>query len=117
MLRARNTAHIIAKHLNIEEISCKHELRERNLGEAVGKSVEWLKSNIKKHEESIYDRCFEDAESRFDAWTRLKPFYEQIISCEDNNIIISHGDLLSLCTSMFLGRNINDLDTDRKSVV
>lgn len=111
LLRAKNTAYIIAKNLNIEEISCRHELRERNLGEAVGKSVEWLKSNIKKYEESIYDRCFEDAESRFDAWNRLKPFYEQIISNEDNNIIIAfHWDLLSLFTSMFLGRNINDLD-------
>ncbi|WGX77677.1 histidine phosphatase family protein (plasmid) [Paraclostridium bifermentans] len=111
LLRAKNTAYTIAINLNIEEISCKHELRERNLGEAVGKSVKWLKSNIKKHEESIHDRCFENAESRVDAWNRLKPFYEQIISNEDNNVIIvSHGDLLSLFTSMFLGRNINDLD-------
>jgi broad specificity phosphatase PhoE len=40
LLRAKHTAEIIAAFLNIEPIFTDL-LRERNLGEAVGKSVEW----------------------------------------------------------------------------
>lgn len=111
LLRAKNTAIPISKSINAKSINYTHHLRERNLGSAVGKSVQWLKDNIKKHEEFTYDRCFDDAESREDAWNRLYPFYKQIIeNNEENIIIVSHGDLLSLFFSMFLGREINDLN-------
>lgn len=111
LLRAKNTAIPIAKSINTKSINYTNHLRERNLGSAVGKSVQWLKDNIKKREEFIYDRCFDDAESREDTWNRLYPFYKQIIENDEENIIIvSHGDLLSLFFSMFLGREINDLN-------
>ncbi|MDD6794676.1 MAG: hypothetical protein PUE01_04575 [Clostridiaceae bacterium] len=47
------------------------ELRERNLGKCVGKSVKWLRENMECKEKSIDDRIFRDAESRRDEWNKL----------------------------------------------
>ena len=50
------------------------------------------------------DRLFREAESRREAWNRLAPFFNEIISSEDENIIlVSHGDLLSIFNVMWLG--------------
>ncbi|MBQ2861883.1 MAG: histidine phosphatase family protein, partial [Oscillospiraceae bacterium] len=80
------------------------ELRERNLGEAVGKSVAWLRENMEKPERTIDDRLFPSAESRRDEWNRLKPFFDEITTNDEEYIIIvSHGDLLSVFNAMWLG--------------
>jgi broad specificity phosphatase PhoE len=110
LLRAKHTAQIVGKHLNIEPI-LKTELRERNLGKCVGKSVLWLKENIEMQEKTIDDRMFSDAESRRDEWNRLYPLFEKIMASEDENIIIvSHGDLLSVFNAMFLGIDVESLN-------
>ena len=63
-------------------------------------------------EKTIEDRLFSDAESRRDEWNRLKPFYDEIMAKSDENIIIvSHGDLLSVFNAMFLGLNIETINT------
>ena len=101
--RARQTADEIAKYFCIEPI-LRTELRERNLGKACGKSVQWLRDNIEHPENTVDDRLFSDAESRRDVWNRLLPFYEEVMaSGEENIIIVSHGDLLSIWNAMFLG--------------
>ena len=101
--RAKQTADEIAKHLDTEPI-LRPELRERNLGKCCGKSVQWLRENIECPEKSVDDRLFPDGESRRDAWNRLKPFFEEIMANhEENIIIVSHGDLLSIWNAMFLG--------------
>ena len=101
--RARQTAEVIAKNLGIEPI-LKQELRERNLGKCCGKSVQWLRANIECPETTVDDRLFSDGESRRDAWNRLKPFYEEVMaSNEENIIIVSHGDLLSIWNAMYIG--------------
>ncbi|MCH5194312.1 MAG: histidine phosphatase family protein, partial [Oscillospiraceae bacterium] len=103
LLRAKQTAQIVAEHLGITPIY-KSELKERNLGKCCGKSVQWLRENIECQEKTIDDRLFSDAESRRDEWNRLKPFFDAIMSDDSENIIIvSHGDLLSVFNSMFLG--------------
>ncbi len=43
--RARQTAEIVGTHIGVKPVLVK-ELRERNLGKCVGKSVQWLKENI-----------------------------------------------------------------------
>ena len=54
---------------------------------------------------------FSDAESRRNEWNRLKPFYDEIMAKSDENIIIvSHGDLLSVFNAMFLGLNIETIN-------
>lgn len=110
LARAKQTAEIVGKHLNITPI-LRQELRERNLGKCVGKSVQWLKENLECQEKTIDDRLFSDAESRRDEWNRLLPFFVEIISNEEEYIIIvSHGDLLSVFNTMWLGLSVESLN-------
>ena len=103
LLRAKHTGEIVAGYLGITPI-IRQELRERNLGKCCGKSVQWLRENLEMQEKTIDDRLFSDAESRRDEWNRLKPLFDEIMASEDENIIIvSHGDLLSVFNAMFLG--------------
>lgn len=108
--RARQTAEIIGEHLNLKPI-INEALRERNLGSAVSKSVQWLRENQTAWEKTIDDRCIPDAESRRETWNRLEPFYNEIMSSDDENIIIvSHGDTLSIFNAMWLGLKPEDLN-------
>lgn len=110
LLRAKHTAQIIARHLNITPI-IRTELRERNLGKCVGRSVQWLREHIEMQEKTVDDRMFSDAESRRDEWNRLKPLFDEIMTSMDTCVIVvSHGDLLSVWNSMFLGQNVEDLN-------
>ena len=110
LLRAKHTAQIVGRHLGIVPI-LRTELRERNLGKCVGKSVQWLRDNIEMQERTIDDRMFSDAESRRDEWNRLDPFFREIMASSDENIlIVSHGDLLSVFNAMFLGLDAESLN-------
>ena len=104
--RAKQTAEEIAKYFRIEPV-LRQELRERNLGKCCGKSVEWLRENIECPERTVDDRMFSDGESRRDAWNRLRPFYKEVMANKEENIIIvSHGDLLSIWNAMYLGLTV-----------
>ena len=110
LLRAKQTAENIGKYLDLIPI-LKTELRERNLGKCCGKSVQWLRENLEMQEKTIDDRLFSDAESRRDEWNRLKPFFDEIMASNDENIIIvSHGDLLSVFNTMFLGLSVETIN-------
>lgn len=109
--RAKQTAENIGDFLRINPI-LKTELRERNLGKCCGKSVQWLKENLEQQEKTIDDRLFSDAESRRDEWNRLKPFFDEIMANDEENIIIvSHGDLLSVFNAMFMNLGVESLNT------
>ena len=111
LLRAKQTAEHVGKHLGLTPIF-KKELRERNLGKCCGKSVQWLRENLECQEKTIDDRLFSDAESRRDEWNRLKPFFEEIMANDEENIIlVSHGDLLSVFNAMFLGLDVESMNT------
>ncbi len=100
----------LGKHMGINPI-LRRELRERNLGKYVGKSVQWLRENLECQEKTVDDRLFSDAESRRDEWNRLKPFFEEIISNDEKDIIIVwHGDLLSVFNAMWLGLGVESLN-------
>ena len=108
--RAKQTADSVGEYLGICPV-IRVELRERNLGRCCGKSVEWLREKIEKQEKTIDDRMFSDAESRRDEWDRLKPFFDEIMqNAEENIIIVSHGDLLSVFNTMFLGLSVEALN-------
>ena len=110
LLRAKQTAENVGEYLGLTPILRK-ELRERNLGKCCGKSVQWLRENIEQQEKTIDDRLFSDAESRRDEWNRLKPFFDEIMSNDEENIIIvSHGDLLSVFNTMFMGLGVETLN-------
>ena len=111
LLRAKQTADSIGKYLDLSPI-LRAELRERNLGRCCGKSVQWLRENLEMQEKTIDDRLFSDAESRRDEWNRLQPFFDEVMASDDENIIIvSHGDLLSVFNTMFLGLNVETINT------
>ena len=111
LLRAKQTAEHVGKHLGIERV-LKTELRERNLGKCCGKSVQWLRENLECQEKTVDDRLFSDAESRRDTWNRLKPLFDELMANEEENIIlVSHGDLLSVFNAMFLGLEVEGLNT------
>lgn len=108
--RAAQTADIIGNYLNLDPI-LSFELRERNLGKCVGKSVQWLRENIECQERTVDDRMFSDAESRRDEWNRLYPFFQKIITSQDEYIlIVSHGDLLSVFNTMWLGSDVESIN-------
>jgi len=108
--RAKQTAENVGEYLGISPV-LRTELRERNLGRCCGKSVKWLRENLEKQERTIDDRLFSDAESRRDEWNRLKPFFEEVMGNEEENIIIvSHGDLLSVFNAMFLGLDVESMN-------
>lgn len=113
LLRARRTAEIVGEFLGLSPILAP-ELRERNLGRCVGKSVQWLRENLEMQERTIDDRLFSDAESRRDEWNRLLPFFQRLMQSDHENIIIvSHGDLLSVFNAMWLGlppESLNDME-------
>ncbi len=111
LLRAKQTADIVGRYLGLNPI-LKTELRERNLGKCCGKSVQWLRENLEIQEKTIDDRLFSDAESRRDEWNRLQPFFNEVMASDDENIIIvSHGDLLSVFNTMFLGLSVETINT------
>ena len=105
LLRCKHTADIIGKYLDIKPIY-KKELRERHLGKACGKSVKWLRENKECEEYTADDRLFSDAESRRDVYERLKPFVDEIINNQQNIIIVSHGELLSIFNNIFHNQSI-----------
>ncbi len=108
--RAKQTAENVGEYLGISPV-LRTELRERNLGRCCGKSVKWLRENSEKQERTIDDRLFSDAESRRDEWNRLKPFFDEVMVNEEENIIIvSHGDLLSVFNAMFLGLDVESMN-------
>lgn len=108
--RASQTANIVGDCLMIKPVVLDL-LKERNLGSAVGKSVDWLHKNQVTKEKTIDDKCIHDAESRREVWNRVLPFYTKIMESEDENIIIvSHGDTLAIFNAMWLGLNVEFLN-------
>ncbi len=111
LLRAKQTAENVGEYLGITPV-LRNELRERNLGKCCEKSVQWLRENLEQQEKTIDDRLFSDAESRRDEWNRLKPFFDEIMSNDEENIIIvSHGDLLSVFNTMFLNLGVESINS------
>lgn len=106
--RAYQTAEYLAKELDLS-LQLQPELRERDLGEAVGKSVEWFKERLTP-EKTVYDRLISTAESRSDKWKRLTPLVKAINESHENNIVlVSHGDCLSIFYAIWLGLSVEDL--------
>lgn len=110
LMRAKQTAQAIGSQLGVEPI-CTPALRERNLGSACGKSVQWMHEHQTMQEVTVDDKLLPDAESRREEWNRLKPFFEEIMAGDAQTIIlVSHGDLLSVFNAMFMGLDVEALN-------
>ena len=67
--------------------------------------------NLEVQEKTIDDRLFSDAESRRDEWNRLKPFFDVLMANDEEYVIVvSHGDLLSVFYTMFMGLDVESLN-------
>lgn len=117
LLRAKHTAEIVAGSLGIQPIFTDM-LREFNLGEAVGKSKEWARKNVKcpvwpetiDWAKTVDDKPFIGAESKREVWNRVLSFYNQVIESKEQNIIIvSHDGTLSIFFAIWLGLDIHML--------
>jgi probable phosphoglycerate mutase len=90
------------------EVELYKELREHNIGEAVGKTGEWAKANAQPVN-SFDDRSFPGAETWREFWGRVSDFCLKVITDEAENIIIvSHGVTLSVWQSVWLGQEIHE---------
>lgn len=105
LIRTRQTADIIAKHLNITPIY-RQELREINLGSATGKSQEWFMSNQIPRPKDLpwlYHKVMFDAESAEEVYYRVSKLADEIENLNDHHfIIIGHGGSLSIFTARWL---------------
>jgi len=112
LVRAKQTAAIVGNFLGIEPI-ISTDLRERNLGEASGKTIEWARENEVRGD-FLDEKPFNGAESIRETWNRLKKFHDEIMASDDENIIIvSHGETLSLFYAIWLDWEVEMLDKYR----
>lgn len=113
--RAVQTAEEINKTLGITPM-VTDIIREVSAGQGNGKSRQWYDS-MKKPRGEAYSadyKPFPDAESDRELWDRLYPFYKEIISNNQERIIIvSHGTTLSFLQSMIMGYSLEDIEKFR----
>lgn len=110
LLRAKRTAGIVAGHLGIP-VRLDPRLREGNLGEAVGKSVEWAHANTVTWQKTVDDRPFRGAETKRDVWNRLQPLLDALLASEQERyLLVSHGGTLSIFYAMWLGLEVEALN-------
>lgn len=113
--RASQTAEEINKTLGIAPV-VTDVIREVNAGQGNGKPRDWYNS-MKAHREGGYDpdyKPFPDAESDCELWDRLYPFYKEIMTNNEERIlIVSHGTTLSFLQSMIMGYSFEDIEKVR----
>ena len=104
--RAYMTANIVNEYLD-SVVILEPRLRERHLGEAVGKSVQWAKENSGPWSHDINHIPFTGSETVREHFVRVNDFLQDILSNdEDNIIIVSHGGTKSVFQVSFLDIDI-----------
>lgn len=109
-IRARQTAGEIGRTLGISPV-VREELREVNAGEGNGKTREWYRAHEAPRGPGFDPdyRPFPSAETDRELWTRLRPFFADLLALPAENIlVISHGTTLSFLHSMLLGQSVED---------
>lgn len=113
LTRTRQTAEIIAGHLNITPVQ-RQELREINLGSATGQTQDWFKANQIPRPNGlpwIYHKVMPDAESAEDVYNRVSAFADEIEkSSDDNFIVVGHGGSLSMFAARWLKLPVSVLE-------
>jgi len=116
LIRAKQTAEPLARHMGVG-IEYFKNLREHNLGDAVGKSKQWAKEN-ELPVNSFGDRQFPGAESWREFWTRVSNVFHDIIDDDAKKIIlVSHGGTLAVLQQIWLGLDIQDCKFGRAGSV
>ena len=108
LIRAKQTAEPLARHIGIA-IEYRKNLREFNLGEAVGKTKQWAKENAnKEYSRQAFDIPeFTGAETWREFWKRVLLVCDDIASdSADNIVIVSHGFTLCVLHQIWLNPDI-----------
>ena len=110
LLRAKQTAEIVGKHLDIKPIIVP-ALKEISCGEANGISKEEARKIDLGTMKTIDDISFPGAESMRDVYNRLSVFLNEILaSKEENIIIVAHGISLGIFNILWLGLDVEALN-------
>lgn len=110
LLRAKQTVEPLAKYMEIE-VEYRENLREMNLGEAVGKTGKWAKENtLPAWNRIAFDIPeFHGAETWREFWNRVTDLCRDIIADEAKNIILaSHGVTLSVWQRVWCSEDIQE---------
>ena len=108
--RAKQTAEIIGSYIKVELILVK-ELRERHLGEAIGKSTKWASENSKGVSFRLDFKPFDGSESIRDHYFRVEPFLDRVVHEEKRNIIlVSHGGTNTVISAKLMKFNAEQLN-------
>ena len=105
MKRTAQTAAPLAEKLGVE-VEYRPELRERNLGEAVGKTAAWYREHRgpQRPGDSIDARPFPGAETEREVYQRLEPLCREVLERpEDIVVLVSHGGTLGVWNILWLG--------------
>jgi probable phosphoglycerate mutase len=108
LLRAKQTVEPLARYMGVK-IEYKKNLREMNLGEAVGKDRKWADENKTTGWSSdAFDvPQYAGAETWRAFWNRVKGLQDEIIADGARNIILSsHGVTLSVWQQIWLGEGL-----------
>lgn len=111
--RAKNGAILLAEIIKTKKIVIDNRLNQLDLGDAVGKTLKWLKENNQSQEITLYSRAFLNSENNSEVWDRVASFYKEVTNEKYRNktiIIISHGIILSILNSIHLGLNKESTD-------
>ena len=109
--RAKQTAEIISGFLDIEPIFTA-ALREISCGDANGIPKTEARKIDLGVPYSIDDKQYPGAESRRDLWNRVSAFLREIMAnAEEKIIIVSHGVTLSVFHTMWLGLDVEMLNS------
>jgi probable phosphoglycerate mutase len=112
LIRARQTVEPLAKYMGVE-IEYNEKLREMNLGEAVGKTREWVQENTSKDwtRNNFDAQEFRGAETWREFWNRVSDLCRDIVEDDAENIILaSHGVTLSIWQQIWLGQEISEFE-------
>ncbi len=114
LLRARQTARIIASVLNIP-VSYQNELSEIRMGSLAGKSWEEMENGLelkKKHRTVQFDYKKYGGESVQDVKKRVIPFFKKVNSQYKNNevLIVTHGGMIRLIYQLEYGESVYETE-------
>lgn len=112
LVRARQTAHIVAEGRDVTEVPA---LREVQLGAMEGLSYDDLRPEPTPEGIDVSEVRWAGGESLADVAARLRPVLEELDSCfsdYDEVLLVSHADTLRVLVALLDGRDHRGVDWD-----
>lgn len=115
LLRAKQTTEEISKYQSCKILEEK-ALRERNFGIYEGKVNTLYKNQIKKTSLDMWEFSPEGGESYLDVTKRVKPFIDNLLTLNYDNVLLSaHGGLNKVAIVYLMKWQLSSLSSFRQS--